>query len=869
MLLEREGVLERLRELAAASRHGRGRLVLVTGEAGIGKTSAIAAFTAGVGRETAVFWGSSDAVAPPRAFAAISDIAERTGGPLGEALKAADRDRVFEAFLALIRRGPGRARIIVMEDLHWADQATLDLLRVAGPRLREAPALLIATFRDDEVGAQHPLRLALGDVPADDVVTISVPPLSTGAVTELARETLIDPGALHRLTAGNPFYVTEVIGAYGAGIPASVQAAVLARTERLTPAAREVLRAAAVLGPRSRSDLVLALAGVPAEALDECIARAALAEDAGSVSFRHEIARRSIIESIPAAARVALHARALALLRSEPMDGDPSPLARHAVAANDADAIVEFAPLAGDRAAALGAHHEAVEHYASALRFGSRLGPRDRARLLQSHARVNALLNDIDGARKSQSEAMALWREMGDVLGQAECLRGSSWVNWLAGDADAAMRSAAQAVALLEHVSPVGREHGRAYATLAQRLMTTGTEDEKAADLAGVALKIAEAAGDEATAVHALTTAGAAEIYHGSESGWRRLDEAVTRAKAADLAEEVSRALINIVEGGLDMWQLDIADRYGPQATAWLADRDLDLYQGLNASRMAELALRRGRWNEAAEVAETLLRRPSTATPIRVRALAIRARIAARRGEWDPWPFLNEALRLAELSDQDLFLTRTARIEVALTLGEAEQAREEGSAALSMVTDGRDDPAASEGLFWAWRARAIDELPDFVVEPFRLHSEGRLRESASAWSALGCSFHEALALADSQDEDDLRGALQIFHQLGAVPHAEGVAQRLRELGVTRLPRGPRAATRGNPYGLTAREIEVLGLLGRSLPNSEIARRLVLSEKTVDKHVAAVLRKLDVHDRRAAGAVARDLGRKIGVAAPQT
>ena len=366
MLLEREGVLERLSELAADARRGRGRLVLVSGEAGIGKTTVVSAFVESLGKETRHYWGTCDAVSPPRPFAPVADIAERSGGPLRDALLAAERDRVFDAFLALIRHGEGRARVIVIEDLHWADDATIDLLRVVASRLRLSPVLVIGTFRDHEIGPRHPFRIAIGDMPSDVVVRLPVHALSTDAVSQLARGTLIDPVALHRVTAGNPFFVTEVIAAFGAEIPASVQDAVVARVERLSEPAQDVVEACAILGPRCKSDVLLDLSKQPGSALIECLERGVLEDEDDAISFRHDVARRSILDSVPLADRARLNAMALQILRDRP-DADPARLAHHAEEAGDSDAILQYAITAGHRAGTLGAHREAAEHYEDAL----------------------------------------------------------------------------------------------------------------------------------------------------------------------------------------------------------------------------------------------------------------------------------------------------------------------------------------------------------------------------------------------------------------------------------------------------------------------------------------------------------------------
>jgi DNA-binding NarL/FixJ family response regulator len=283
---------------------------------------------------------------------------------------------------------------------------------------------------------------------------------------------------------------------------------------------------------------------------------------------------------------------------------------------------------------------------------------------------------------------------------------------------------------------------------------------------------------------------------------------------------------------------------------------------------MAELAVRRGRWDEARSLAAELLAAEATAKPTEARALAILATVAIRRGDGDPWPFLDRAIAIVENAErtQDLAMVRTARMEAALSEGDRDKARNEGELLLTLTDVTEGDPSASESTYWAWRVGAIADLPTHVLAPFRLQAAGEGLEAARAWHEIGCPYYEAVALAETNHAEHLLEALSILHKLGAAPAAQAVTDQLRALGAAQIPRGPRQRTRTNPFGLTDREMEVLALLGASMRNAEIAARLVLSPKTVDHHVASVLRKLEVHDRAAAGAVARDLGLKYGVTA---
>ncbi len=859
-LLERGPLLAQLRDLLEESRQGQGRLILISGEAGIGKTALVEAFCTDAAGDVGVLWGSCDAVVPARPFAPLVDIADKVDGALREALDAMDRNRVFDAFLALLRQPRGLPPLVVFDDLHWADAATLDLLRVVGRRIRDLPILFIGTYRDEEVGNEHPLRLALGDIPPA-VVEIEVPALSVDAVEVLTEGRGMDAVALHGATAGNPFFVTEVVAAGEGEMPVTVRDAVFTRLGRLSSPGQQILRAASVLGQVCEPALIREVADGDLAAIEECVERGMLQLDGDLLRFRHELAQRAIREGLGPSELVALHARALAALR-QAGSVDPVRLAHHAVEGGDAAAVIELAPEAAKRAVGLGAHREAAAHYSAGLRFASELDERSRAELLECHARESLVIDDVDSALTSQQQALDCWRRLGDVRAEGNCLRALSLVTWFSGDAERAIELAERAVELLESVSAPAPELARAYATVAQRYLV-GTRDEvDVLSWSERALEVAQRVGDEPVAVHALTTLATAEVYFGRESGWAKLEESFRRARVAGLDEDAARALINLVEAARDLKRFDLVDRYRDEAIEYLIEQDVDLglYRRRLESDLAEVALERGRWQEATELATALLGERSTADVIRLKALTVLGRLRARRGDADPWSLLDEALALSDPQGEreQLCALRAGRVEAAWLEGNTERARAEAEEALALGVE-RVAWWRGELDFWAWRGGALDQLPEGSPEPYALHFEGRYRAAASAWVAIGCPYQQALALADSEAEEDLRKALEIFQSLGARPAASLVVERLRALGVRTIPRGPRPRTQLNPAGLTSRELEVLALLGQGLRNVDIAGRLVVSPKTVDHHVSAILRKLGVSNRVAAAEEAVRLG----------
>ena len=282
-----------------------------------------------------------------------------------------DRNAIFSACLSELGDQP---TIMLVEDIHWADEATLDLLKFLGRRIHQTPSLLVLTYRDDEIGIHHPLRQLLGDLGSSaSLLRIRVASLSKAAVLELARDKKVDAVELHRLTNGNPFFVTEVLAAEG-GIPETVRDAVLARAVHLSRSARATLEAAAVIGVRVEPWLLSSVAGADTGQIEECLAAGMLQAQGDHYAFRHELARQTILGSISPTRKAALHRLALtALEASSETRLDLARLASHAEEARDASAVLQYAPPAAQQASAMGAHRQARDNYGAALQYAAQL----------------------------------------------------------------------------------------------------------------------------------------------------------------------------------------------------------------------------------------------------------------------------------------------------------------------------------------------------------------------------------------------------------------------------------------------------------------------------------------------------------------
>ncbi|MBV9592209.1 MAG: AAA family ATPase [Actinobacteria bacterium] len=863
MLVEREDQLAVLAAQLDQAVAGHGRLIFLGGEAGVGKTSVVSALAeralAVVSEPVGVRRGVVDNLSPPTALAGLIEALPELSG-LVETSGTIDGRALFAAIRATLG---ATATLLVLEDVHWADEATLDVLRYLGRRLDGLPLLVIATFRIEEVSARHRLSTVMGDLAtAPGVSRLLVEPLSVAGVADLiaGAGSTIDAATLHARTSGNAFYVSEVLAGAGDDLPATVRDAVLARVSRLSEPAQIVLGAAAVLGAPADTTLLAAVAAQDAGAVDECVDNGLLIRQRAGWIFRHDLARVSVEQTIGASELVGLNRRALAELSARGEDDDGR-LARHAAAADDHSAVLRHAIPAAVRAARLGAHRESADLYRLALRANI-TDASARERMLVALSYECYLTDDVEDALAARLRAMELASLTGSTLALGRHLRWVSRLSWFLGRNVDADRYARRAVNSLEVEPRDEHELAMAYSNMAQLSMLGGDVDA-AQDWGARALSIAERTGDREVQIHALNNIGSALVQRdGSDEGWEQLRQSLDFALTDDEHEHAARAYTNLGSLAVSARRLRAGEDDLRAGIAYCADRDLDSWRLYMLAHQARLFAEQGRYSQADAAASEVLSHPRPSPITEIVAGTVRAVLAIRRGE-DARVLLERAWELAERTGelQRLALVAAARAEAAWVSGELL-----GASAVHRALDLAWSAPGARTAMWEtaeiayWRAQALLPIdsPGRLPAPFSLMIAGRWAEAARDWAEIGAPLWQAHALARLPSLEAGREALGIVEELGLPAYHHAILRMRQSLGLS-LPRGPRASHRENPAALTDRELEVLGLLGLGLSNAEIARRLFLSEKTVGHHVSAVLRKVGEPTRARAVAWALQAG----------
>ena len=758
----------------------------------------------------------------------------------------APRQELFAAFREGLR-SPG-ATVVVLEDLHWADEATLDLLGFLVPRLRHTRVMLIGTYRNDGLAPDHPLRMALGELGTQTAVRrVDLPPLSRTTVSALAREAGVKADELFELTAGNPFLVSEVLEAGTSDIPPSVRDAVLARAARLSPQARAALDTCAVIGSRIDVALLTKVSTDSESAMDECLTAGALVSDAGGFRFRHEIARRAVEEALAAHRLIALNQRVLAELINCGVE-DAARLAHHADAAGDATAVLQFAPVAAQQAATLGAHREAAKQYERALRYAE--NGHTRAELLTARGAECSLIDHWHDAIEAQEEALALWAELGDARRAGDLQWQMARTLWRLCRGEEALAMAAGAVEALEPLGP-SVELGWAYAVNGVFISANGAA---ATEMVHEAKRLGEEFDDKSLVANALNSIGSMKP---GLDGVDDLRSSLEIGLAAGDDAAVGRAFTNLQSILGNQYQLADAEQVFNEGMAYCADHDIGTYEHCLRGTQGMVLNRLGRWDEADELLTFDLSERELSPVNKISKLVALGELDSRRGRPTAAAALDEAMTYAEAGFEAGYILEAgiARLEAAWLAGDAEAVRREADRAIPVV-DTHDEWYAGALATWVRRCGLPPIQPARVAAPYELMLAGDWQAAATAWRELHAPYEEGLALLDSDDPEAMQEAVRIFERMGATATVARGQAIMRQRGIGSIPRGARADTRANRFGLTRREQEVLALVAEGMTNAEIAAKLFIAEKTVDNHVSSVLAKMNVESRRDAARLAR-------------
>lgn len=861
-MLERDRESRELLGASEAAAHGCGSVLLVSGEAGIGKTSLVRAFRDAVGRGVRVLVGACGDLMAPRALGALRDAAAGTGGPLEAALaEGASGEAVFAALSAeLSRSGPA---VLIVEDVHWADDATLDALTYLAGRIRDLGAVLVLTFRDDELAARHPLQRFLGTLIRTPVRRIPLPPLSPAAVAQLAAGAGRDPAALHAATGGNPFYVTEVLAATPGAVPETVADAVLARVRDLGDDCRTALEQLSVIPTHVGLRLAEDLLGDRLDALAEAEERGIVEVRDNGLAFRHELARRAIEGSLPALRRRTLDRAVVHALLAQ-RDPNRDRLLHHAVRAGDADTVAAHAPAAAREAARAGSHRQALAHFEAALRHPDRFTAAERAGLMDDYAWELYNAHRFASAVRAGQEAVRLYEPMNDPTALGEALVRLSRHHYMLGETDAANAAVDRAVRVLAaHECPLGRTQALSFALTHQgALLALAGHSERAEAVLGQARHLAARAERRDLVSLCLNYLGVARADLGEpDLALGRIRDGLATALRDGSYESAARAYTNLAELLYRFGDLTALDRCVAEGLAftrecgfWSHAYNLEVHRCLSL-------MRRGDTPSAEQGLRALVEGVDDPGMLYVYSVPPHARLLARRGEPEAEELLTEAWQraLRQRSLPGLAYAGIACAEWAWLAGRPETAAAVRDELLPTLDRSGREPFRAELLWYTARSGLPVEPFEGCPEPYATALRGDWRTAAEGFAVAGAPYEQALELAESGEPGATLTAFRILDRLGATVAANLVRARLRTLGLRRVPRGPVPATRTHPAGLTARQSDVLKLLGEGRSNAQIAQALVLSVRTVEHHVAAILGKLGAASRHEATETARTAG----------
>ncbi|HEX6225252.1 MAG TPA: AAA family ATPase, partial [Chryseolinea sp.] len=845
---------------------GKGQAIFLTGEAGIGKTSLVNYWVDTKQNKALIYVGACDSLFTPRPLGPLFDIAPEMDQGLADLLMR-EKDRAV-IFTSLIRQlaHSDKPVILVFEDIHWADEATLDLTKFLARRINRLHCLFIVTFRDDEIHPTHPLATLLGEIPSGHFSKLQLTRFSRTLIDQLAsRKGSLSGQQLFQLTDGNPFYVMEILNEGGSEIPGRVKDSILARFYSNKEERRALWELLSIL-PSGRIEpyIVERIEMEFGNTLDECIVAGVIISRPGYLSFKHELFRITIEELLSPARRKGLHKKMVEIIQKGPAGSvNLAQLVHHARYADDRELVTILAPKAAREASLIGSHREAVKLYATAIEYADAAHSVTLAELFDRYAYECYLTYQLNEAIVSQEKALELWRTQKEKVKEGDALRFLSRLAWYAGDQPKALTFAHQSIEVLEHTGLSTKELALAYSNRAQLGMLS--EDETSAlHWGNKAITLAAELDAKEIMSHALNNVGTVLLRNiaRQEEGEQKLVEALSIGLDNGYHEHAARAYVNLAYTFLVIKKYNKALETLEVGIKYCEARDLDFLTYYMLSCKSRVLFETGKWNDAEVIGRQLLTDRHHVL-VKLVVIGVLSRLEMRHGKIEEARrLISEAKELAKNTHelQRIIPIITAELELAWLTSSDPPRKEVAAIEASYFQGSGSSWYYSELMYWKNKCGLIMLSNPAIafVSAYKPDLEGDWASAAKVWKEVECPYEHALSLMEGDDEDQRQG-LQLLGELGAIATINMLKSKLKMRGIRNIPRGPRESTLNNPGQLTDRQIEILTLLRDGLQNKEIADRLFISPKTVDHHISAILSKLAVGSRAKAVLEAQKLG----------
>lgn len=849
-LIERTKFLTSLKTRFKNVAQAEGHSVFISGEAGIGKTSLVRAFCRQVQDDCEIYQGTCDAMFSPRPLAPIFDIIWQIRRGMGEhGDSISNRTALFARFFYELENKK-QTTVIVIEDIHWADEATLDFIKFLGRRINRLHCLFILTYRNDEIHSHHPLKTLLGQLAADSFSRFQLTPLSSQAVEGMAAAKGYKGEDVYAISGGNPFYVNEILASYSAGVPENVRDSVLSVYDRQPEKTKQLWQ---MLSPHPAGFEIKYLGEIDpayADSIHDGLDLKILILQDGLVSFKHELYRRTIENSLSEGARIALNKKILdSFLKTFEQNGEIERIIHHAKNANEYELVIKYAPLAAKHASSVGAHMEASKLYLTAIEYYRENNEDVLTRFYEGYAYECYLTNQVKEAIVYAGKSLHIWKEKNNAEKAGDCMRFLSRLWWFEGNTEKAEAYARQAIDTLpdQHYS---RARAMALSNMSQLKMLSD-ESEECIGCGEKAIALARELGDAEILCHALNNVGTvyARIQPSRRKGNEFLQKSLDIALRNSYQEHVARAYTNLGSSAVVMKDFVFAKQILEKGIQYCEERDLDSWSAFLHAEIARLNMEKGYWKEALEIAENLLNNKGQMRLAKIEALVVIARIKMRQGERDVLPLLNEAKTIAfeAMELQSIIPALAASLEYEWITGKYFIEDKDLDHVIEMIGSKGNIYENGELAFWLFKARKRIVALRESCPGYQIVKESSAVKAAAVWKQLGCPYEQALALFEG-NESNKRMAITIVRKLGADAVYDKMKFLMRALGIRNIPRGIRQTTRSNPAYLTTRELDVLQLLKEGLQNKEIGERLFISAKTVDHHLSSIFLKLGVNSR---------------------